>query len=391
MKLPVYFDNAATSPLDQRVLGAMLPFFKDDFGNASSIHQLGRIANVAVEEARESIAKLLNCKPAEIIFTSGGTESDNSALLGVMNGNTEKNELITSVGEHHAILHSADLVEHLGYTVHRLILNQNGTIDSETYKHVLSNRTALVSIMHINNEIGVVNDLKFLSDLAHKNGALFHTDAVQSVGKYPIDVKEMGIDLLSLSAHKLHGPKGIGVLYIKNGVNIKPFMLGGSQERNRRGGTLNVPGIIGLGKAAEIALEEMDVSQAHLKELKQRLLTSLDNQFGKSIILNGTNDERTAPHITNISFDFDEDEIDGEMLLLNLDIEGICCSNGSACTSGAVEPSHVLLEIGVEPKRAKSSLRISFGKQNRLDEVDFFMEKLQKVLSRMLKRSFSRN
>lgn len=378
----IYFDNAATTPLDSRVLDAMLPWLKQDFGNASSIHHLGRKASVAVEESRDKFAHYFGCTPAEIIFTSGGTESDNTVIRGILAAKSGKH-ILTSNAEHHAILHP---VEHSGEFGKIIKANKDGIITPDLLSNAISSKTALVSLMHVNNENGAINPIKELAEIAHQHGALFHTDAVQSVGKFPISVDDLGLDFLSLSGHKFNGPKGIGALFVRSGSEFKPFMEGGSQERKRRAGTLNVSGIVGLGKAIELAQLEMQMRKTHITNLKNTLESGLKSIFGDSISFNNPKNNE-AYHITSCSFYFDEQHfLDGEMLLLNLDIEGICCSNGSACSSGAVEPSHVLLAMGIEPKVAKSSLRISLGKDNTLEEITFFLEKIEKIVNRMIRK-----
>lgn len=378
----IYFDNAATTALDSRVLESMLPWLKSEYGNASSIHHLGRKAQVAVEESREKIAHYLGCKPAEIIFTSGGTESDNTAIFGVLETGF-RSEIITSNAEHHAVLHPVEQATTKNYTSRFIQVDHRGICTPDALKRHISNDTALVSLMHVNNENGAINPINELAAIAHSNGALFHSDLVQSAGKMELNVKELDIDFGSISGHKIYGPKGIGVLYVRSGVDWRPFMLGGSQERKRRGGTLNVPGIVGLGKAFELAHEEMNERSSHILALKNKLQNQLLQHFGSHIQFNNPQ-HFDAYHIVNISFILPEDlYLDGEMLLLNLDIEGICCSNGSACTSGAVEPSHVLLAMGIPAKIAKSSLRISLGKNNTAEEIDYFVEKLKIILKRM--------
>jgi cysteine desulfurase len=377
----VYLDHAATTALDSRVLDTMIPWLKDEFGNASSIHTLGRAANVAVEEAREQISHYLHCTPAEVIFTSGGTESDNTAILGTLEAST-RNEFITSNAEHHAVLNHAEHV--IGkYKSQILPVNKKAQIELDQLKQAISTETALVSLMHVNNENGAINPIKQLAEITHQHGAYFHTDAVQSAGKFDLNVDELGVDYLSISGHKLYGPKGIGVLYVRAGSEFKPFMLGGSQERRRRAGTLNVPGIVGLGKAIALAVSEMNPRKAHISGLKTYLENGLQQVFGANIQFNNPI-EQDSYHIVNFSFlSKNNSYLDGEMLLLNLDIEGIYCSNGSACTSGAVEPSHVLLAMGIDSKIAKSSLRLSLGKDNTKEQLDYVIEKLEKITKRM--------
>lgn len=379
----VYFDHAATTPVDKRVLEAMMPYLTENYGNANSAHQLGRTSKVAIEDAREKVAKLLGAEPSEIIFTSGGTESDNAILNGVIAG-TGKTEIITSAIEHHAVLHPAESLESDGVKVTFLQPDRNGVISAQQVEKAISENTAIVSLMHVNNEIGSINPIKEIASVCKEKNVVFHSDTVQSIGKLPVDVKEIGLDALSVSAHKIYGPKGVGVLYLKNGTPWKPWLHGGSQERKRRGGTSNVPGIVGLVKALEITVDEMEDNTIHFQNLRESAIRKLQEKFGEQLYINGP---RTggSPHILNIAFlSPDKKGLDGEMLLLNLDIEGICVSNGSACTSGAMEPSHVLRGIGLNPERSNSSIRISFGKHNTPEEVDFLVDKLQNILDRML-------
>lgn len=379
----VYFDHAATTPMDERVLETMKPYFTTNFGNANSPHQLGNNAKVAVEEAREEIANMIGAEPAEIIFTSGGTESDNTAIKGVISA-TGKTEIITSPLEHHAVLHAAESLKRNGIKLVYLDPGSNGIITADQVEEAITEDTALVSLMHVNNEIGTINPIREIGAVCKENNVPFHSDTVQSVGKIPVDVNEMNIDFLSISGHKIYGPKGVGVLYMRHSTPWMPWMHGGSQERRRRGGTLNVPGIIGLQKAMELTTSQMPAHQSHLKELRKRLVSGLDDRFEDRYVINGDPDQR-VPHIINISFvDESEKGLDGEMLLLNLDVEGICVSNGSACTSGAIEPSHVLSGIGLEDKMANASIRVSFGKDNTTEQVDYFLDKLETVVNRML-------
>ncbi|PAU95931.1 cysteine desulfurase NifS [Aliifodinibius salipaludis] len=379
----VYFDHAATTPVDERVLEAMIPYFTEHYGNANSPHGLGNNAKVAVEEARENIAEMIGAEPAEIVFTSGGTESDNCVIKGVVNA-TGKTEVITSPLEHHAVLHTAEALKRHGAKPVYLEPNSKGIITAEKVEEAINDNTAMVSLMHVNNEIGSINPLAEISEVCSKHNIPFHSDTVQSVGKIPVDVDELGLDFLSISGHKIYGPKGIGVMYMRHATPWLPWMHGGSQERRRRGGTLNVPGIIGLAKAMELTQKEMDDHRKHFIKLRKRLINGLDKTFGDRYQINGDT-ENGVPHIINISFlDPNGDGLDGEMLLLNLDVEGICCSNGSACTSGAMEPSHVLEGIGLDEKTANSSLRVSLGKQNTAEEIDYFVNKLKEVVERMM-------
>ncbi|MDR9418204.1 cysteine desulfurase family protein [Gracilimonas sp.] len=379
----VYFDHAATTPLDDRVLEAMLPYLKNNYGNANSPHHLGQKSKVVIEDAREKVADLIGAEPSEIVFTSGGTESDNAVIKGVLAVSGDKYEVVTSELEHHAVLHTVEMEKMHGVKPVFAKAKNCGTITADAVREVVNENTALVTLMHVNNEIGTINPLSEIAEVCSELDIPFHSDTVQSLGKMPLNVKDLGIDFLSGSAHKIYGPKGTGIMYIKNGARWIPWMIGGSQERRRRGGTLNVPGIVGFAKALELAIEEMDENLNHYKNLRSLLLKELNQNLDFKFQVNGP-DEKGVPHIINLSFSDDQENyIDGEMLLLNLDIEGICVSNGSACTSGAVEPSHVLNGIGMEAGLANSSIRISFGKQNTEEDVHYFVEKLNKVLNRM--------
>jgi cysteine desulfurase len=379
----VHLDHAATTPMDERVFQAMKPYFTKHYGNANSPHQLGNEAKVAIEEARESIAEIIGAEPAEIIFNSGGTESDNSAIKGVVNA-TGKTEVITSPLEHHAVLHTAEALKKNNVQPVYIEPDSKGIIDPKQVEEAITDNTAIVSLMHVNNEIGSINPIKEISDVCKKHNIPFHSDTVQSVGKIPVDVDDLGIDFLSISGHKIYGPKGVGVLYMRHATPWLPWMHGGSQERRRRGGTLNVPGIVGLAKALELSVEEMDKHQKHFRKLRKRLLEGLEEKFDNRYQING-DVKNGVPHIINISFTDHHDEgVDGEMLILNLDVEGICVSNGSACTSGAMEPSHVLTGIGLKNNIANSSIRVSLGKDNTVEEIDYFLEKIEMVLERMM-------
>ncbi|MEX2463596.1 MAG: cysteine desulfurase family protein [Balneolaceae bacterium] len=378
----VYFDNASTTAVDNRVMEAMLPYFTRHFGNADSAHQMGRTTKVAIEDAREKIAKLIGAEPSEIIFTSGGTESDNAIIKGVIAA-TRKKEIITSPIEHHAVIYPAESMKMQGIRVTYLQPDHNGVIHPEQVEEAINDETAIVSLMHVNNEIGSINPIKDIAAICRAKKVTFHSDTVQSVGKIPVNVKDLGLDALSISAHKIYGPKGIGVLYVKNGTPWIPWLQGGSQERRRRGGTSNVAGIVGLSTALEFAVNEMDKHLDHFKMLRETVIKELNQSLKDRYLINGPN-QGGVPHIINLGFPTDLNSgLDGEMLLLNLDIEGICVSNGSACTSGAMEPSHVLKGIEIPDPIAKSSVRISFGKQNTKEDVLLFVEKLGNILDRM--------
>lgn len=379
----VYFDNASTTPVDQRVMETMIPYFTEQFGNANSAHQMGRNTKVAIEDARELIAGLIGAEPSEIIFTSGGTESDNAIIKGVVAA-TRKREIITSPIEHHAVIHPAESMKMQGGKVTYLQPDSSGLIRPEQVAEAITDETAIVSLMHVNNEIGSINPVREIAEVCRERKVPFHSDTVQSVGKIEVNVKDLKLDALSISAHKIYGPKGIGVLYVKNGTPWIPWLQGGSQERRRRGGTSNVAGIVGLAKALELAVQHLDHHLNHFQQLRTITIDELNRYLKGRYQINGPADGG-VPHILNLSFPTgSEAGLDGEMLLLNLDIEGICVSNGSACTSGAMEASHVLSGIGLSDAAARSSVRISFGKQNHGDEVRLFVKKLGKILDRMV-------
>lgn len=385
----IYFDSAATTPVDKKVMEKMMPYFTHHFGNANSAHQFGRDCKVAIEDAREKVASLIGAEPSEIIFTSGGTESDNAAIKGVVSA-TRKKEIITSPIEHHAVIHPAESMKMQGCRITYLKPDKEGVISAEKVKNAISDKTAVVSLMHVNNEIGSINPVKEIADVCREKGVAFHSDTVQSVGKIPVDVKELGLNLLSISAHKIYGPKGIGVLYVKNGTPWIPWLQGGSQERRRRGGTSNVAGIVGLAEALELAIDQQEEHFRHYKNLREIAQEELNKRFSDKYQINGPSEDG-MPNILNIGFISDTTEgLDGEMLLLNLDIDGICVSNGSACTSGAMEPSHVLEGIGVPEPIANSSIRVSFGKHNTETDVRFLAEKLESILDRMMSTTMER-
>ncbi|MCC5925033.1 MAG: cysteine desulfurase [Bacteroidetes bacterium] len=382
----VYIDNAATTRLDERVLESMIPYLREDYANANSPHRPGRKTHVAVEEARELVASVIGAEPAEIIFTSGGTESNNSVINGVLSAR-EKRHLITSNAEHHAVLHPVKSAANWG-AVHTILpVNTQGRVTTDQVADAITNETVLVSLMHGNNEVATLNPLKEIGEICRNKNILFHSDTVQTVGKIPVDVDDLGVDFLSISAHKLYGPKGVGALYARSGASWKPWMEGGSQERKRRGGTLNVAGIVGMAKALQLATEEMQQNQAHISALKARLMQGLKDRLGEHVQFNGDQQEGLY-NILNCSFIYpDHPAIDGEMLLLNLDIEGIYCSNGSACTSGAIEASHVLLAMDIPYAVAKSSIRFSLSKYNTVDDITYIIDKTEAILRRMTTRT----
>ena len=370
-----YFDHAATTKVHEEVFEAMKPFFCESFGNASSIYSLGVKSRIAVEAAREQVANAIGAKSKEIYFTAGGSESDNMAIRGVAHANRSKgNHIITSKIEHPAVLETCKLLEKDGFEVTYLDVDSKGVVDLEQLREAIRPETILITIMMANNEIGTIEPIEKIGEIAREHKILFHTDAVQAVGNMPIDVKALHVDLLSLSGHKLYGPKGIGAIYIRTGVRISPLISGGHQERGKRAGTENVPGIVGLGKAIEIASANLDANVEKLTKLRNYYLDQVEKQI-PHIRLNSSR-ENCLPGTANISFKF----IEGESLLLRLDMCGICASSGSACTSGSLDPSHVLLAIGVPADVAHGSLRISMGCENTKEDVDFLVEKLEGIV-----------
>lgn len=374
----IYLDHSATTPVHPDVLEAMLPYLKGVYGNASSIHSFGRAARAAVEEAREHVAHLLGADESEVYFTSGGTESDNTAIKGIAYAQQDKgNHIITSKIEHHAVLHTCMFLEKNGFEVTYLPVDPYGRVDPKEVEKAITDRTVLITIMHANNEVGTIQPIAEIGQIAQAHCVPFHTDAVQSVGKIPVDVNAMHIDLLSLSGHKIYGPKGVGALYIRKGTRIVPLMHGGHHERNRRAGTENVPGIVGLGKAAQLAEAGIEEHAQQVKEIRDALECRIMENI-EHVFRNGHPTER-LPITANLSFA----SVEGESLILSLDMKGVAVASGSACTSGSLEPSHVLTAMGVPPERAQSSLRFSLGRDNTLDDVDYVMEVLPEIVERL--------
>ena len=373
-----YFDNAATTRTDDEVLKEMLPYFSQSYGNPSSIYKIGRENRKAVEEAREKVAKAINVEPNEIYFTAGGSESDNTAIRGIAYAYKQRGtHIITSKIEHPAVLETCKQLEKEGFEVSYIGVDEKGIVNLEELKNSIKETTTLITIMFANNEIGTIEPIKKIGKIAKENNIIFHTDAVQAVGSVKIDVKEMNIDSLSLSGHKFYGPKGIGALYVKKSVRFQKFVNGGHQEKNKRAGTENVPGIVGLGKAIEVAYSNLEEHNKKIKELRDYYVEEVKKRI-PYIKINGDMENR-LPGNSNISFRF----IEGEGLLLNLDLKGICASSGSACTSGSLDPSHVLLAIGLPHEIAHGSLRITIGKYNTKEEVDYLLNNLEEIVSRL--------
>ena len=378
----IYFDHNATTPVDKRVVEAMLPFFTEHFGNASSIHEFGRTARKAVEDAREKVAEFLGADPSEIIFTSGGTESNNLAIKGVAEAFVKKgNHIITSQIEHHAVLNPCKELEKKGFRITYLPVDEYGVVNLEELKKAITPQTILITIMHANNETGTIQPIEEIGEIAREKGILFHTDAVQTVGKIPVNVNKMNVDLLSLSGHKIYGPKGIGALFIRKGTKIVPLHHGGHHEKNKRAGTENVPGIVGIARAIEIAKDEMPREKEKLSKLTEKLKNGIFERI-KDVKLN-SHPEKRLPNTLNVSFKF----IEGESIILNLDMLGVAVSSGSACTSGTLSASHVLLAMGVDPAVAQGSVRFSLGKDNTEGDVDFVLENLPKIVEKLRKLS----
>ncbi|MFR8171132.1 MAG: cysteine desulfurase NifS [Marvinbryantia sp.] len=378
MKKVIYLDNAATTKTAPEVVEAMLPYFTEFYGNASTIYELGGNSKKAMNEARETIAHILGAQENEIYFTAGGSESDNWALKATAEAYRAKgNHIITSRIEHHAILHTCEYLEKNGFEVTYVDVDENGKIKLDQLKKAIRPTTILISVMFANNEIGTIQPIKEIGEIAHEHGILFHTDAVQAFGQLPINVDECHIDMLSASGHKLNGPKGIGFLYIRKGVKIRSFIHGGAQERKRRAGTENIPGIVGLGVAAKRAADSMPERTAKEIELRDHLIDRVLKEIPYTR-LNGDRNDR-LPNNANFSFQF----IEGESMLIMLDMEGICGSSGSACTSGSLDPSHVLLAIGLPHEIAHGSLRLTLSEETTLEDIDFTVDTIKKIVERL--------
>jgi cysteine desulfurase len=374
----VYLDNNATTRMREEVLEAMLPYMKELYGNASSVHQFGRIARKAIDDARIKVAALLGAaSPEEIIFTSGGTESDNYAVKGAAHALKAKgNHIITQVTEHHAVLNTCKALEKDGFKVTYLPVDKYGVVDIEALKKAITDKTILITIMYANNETGTINPVEEISKIAKSKGVYFHTDAVQAAGKVPFSVKDFGFDMASISAHKIYGPKGVGALYIKKGVKITPQLHGGHHEMGKRAGTENVAGIVGFGRAAELALKELP-QEGRIAELRDYLYKGITSKID-DVRLNG-HPEKRLPNTLNLSFTY----LEGESIILNLDMEGVAVSTGSACTSGTLEPSHVLSAMGVDPVNTQGSVRFSLGRDNTKADMDYVIEVLPPIIKRL--------
>lgn len=374
----VYMDYAATTYVKPEVLEEMMPYFTEKYGNPSSFYGISRETKMAIDKARSRVAKALNCEQNEVYFTGGGSEADNWAIKGIATANRKKgNHIITTKIEHHAVLNTCEYLEKQGFDVTYLNVDKEGFVDLEELKNAITDKTILVSIMFANNEIGTIQPVKEIGEICRERKVLFHTDAVQAIGNIAIDVKDMNIDLLSLAGHKIYGPKGIGALYVRKGIRIDNLIHGGGQERARRAGTENTPSVVGLGKAIELATENIEEHNKHLIKLRDRLIEGLLKI--PHTRLNGPRGDKRLPGNSNITFEF----IEGESILLSLDFEGVCGSSGSACTSGSLDPSHVLLAIGLPHELAHGSLRLTLGDDSTEEDVDYVLEVVPPIIERL--------
>jgi len=374
----IYLDYAATTPTHPEVVEAMLPYFTDAFGNPSSVYSYGQEAKGAIEEARTKVADLIGAWGEEIVFTSGGTEADNFAIKGIACANEPKgNHIITSTIEHHAVLETCKFLETRGFNVTYLPVDEYGLVDPDDVKRAITDKTILISVMHANNEVGTIEPITEIGRIAQEKEIYFHTDAVQTVGHIPVDVNELGVDLLSMSAHKLYGPKGVGALYVRKGTRLASFMHGGEQEKRRRASTENVPGIVGFGKAAELARQEMSQEAEHITRLRDWLIKGLLERIDH-VRLNG-HPQKRLPGNVNLSVEY----VEGESMVLNLDLAGICASTGSACSSSSLEPSHVLLAMGLPHEQAHGSLRLTLGRWTTEEEIEKVLDVLPGIVARL--------
>ncbi|MBI4429895.1 MAG: cysteine desulfurase [Ignavibacteriales bacterium] len=379
----VYLDHTATTPLDERVLQTMQRAWTENFGNASSIHSYGREAKVLLEESREQIAKSIGAKYDELYFTSGGTEADNHALKGVSFASQKfgKNHVIITAIEHHAVLHTADWLREHGFEVTVLPVDSDALVDPQRVEKAMKPNTCLISVMHANNEVGTIEPIKEIAEIAKSRGVVCHSDSVQTVGKIPVDVKELGVDILALSAHKMYGPKGIGAIYIRKGIRIESIIQGGSQENNRRAGTENVPLAAGFARAVQIAADEREVMTAKYHQQRNVMRKRLFSEF-EGLIMNG-HQQWALPHIVNVSFDSKRNRVDGDALIVGLDLRGVAVTSGSACSSGSMQASHVLLAMGRDHDTAKATVRFSMGRSTTEEDIDYAVDALHEVVNKM--------
>ncbi|UCD16210.1 MAG: cysteine desulfurase NifS [Candidatus Zixiibacteriota bacterium] len=375
----VYLDYNSTTPMDERVLEAMKPYFTEKYGNASSVHHFGREAKTALEETREKVADFIGADPSEIYFTSGGTESDNIALKGTASYRRKKKDhIIVSAIEHHAVLEAAKFLEKNGFAVDYLGTDLEGFVSPDELREKITDRTSMVSIMHANNEVGTIQDIPALAEITRGKDAVFHTDAVQTVGKIEVDVEQLKVDMLAMSAHKFYGPKGVGALYIRKGLKVTPLIHGGHHEKKRRPGTENIPGIVGFGKALELAEENREQEHHRLSDLADFFIDQIQAKIS-NVYLNGPRHEGRIPSTVNLSFEF----IEGESIILSLDMKGIAVASGSACTSGSLEPSHVLRAMGVSAELAQGSIRFSMGRFTTKEDLEYTVSVLPEIIERL--------
>lgn len=375
----IYLDHAATTPVHADVLEAMLPYYRNHFGNASSLHSFGRSARFALDDARERIARQLGCKANEIVFTSGGTESDNMAIYGLVRANPDKKHVITSSVEHHAVLHACRQLEQAGYEVTYLSVDQHGQVSVEELEAAITSSTALITIMFANNETGTLQPIEEIGRIARQHHIPFHTDAIQAIGLLPAKLNDLPIDAMSISAHKIGGPKGIGALYVSNHLKMHPLLFGGSQEYGRRAGTENVPAIVGFSKAVELTMQEKERFHDHCRTLENTMRSVFSTQLPSDAWKINGHERLKLPHILNVSFI----GVDSQSMLMNLDMEGIAVSAGSACSSGSLQPSHVLQAMGLPHNRLNSAIRFSFGLQTNQEDVRIAAEKCATIYERM--------
>lgn len=384
--MKIYFDNAATTPLHPKVFEKMKPFLMEEFGNPSSIHSFGRKVRVAIEDARETVAEFIGANPSEIYFTSGGTEANNFTVRGIAQtefSESKRNKIITSKAEHHSVLDSFDKLSNQGFNVQWLNVKRDSSADIEQLGNLVDNSTSLISIIHANNETGTINPVQEISSLAKRENIYIHSDTVQSFGKIKINVNELGIHSLTASAHKINGPKGLGFAYIKSGTPASPLIFGGSQERNRRGGTENAAAIVGFAQAIQIARDEMQNNFEHVNKIRNSFLNGILSIGDNKIMVNGG--KNILPYILSITFPSEYFYTDAEAMLMFLDINGVAASNGAACTSGTLKPSHVMLNSGYSPADASGTVRFSFGTQNTMEEVEFVLQVLKKMAGKFKK------
>jgi len=378
MNKSIYFDHAATTFVKEEVLKEMLPYFTDNFGNASTVYQIGQQSKMALDNARERVANVFNCTPNEIFFTGSGSEADNWAIKGYARANRSKgNHIITSSIEHHAVLHTCQSLEKEGFEVTYLPVDENGKVSVDDVRSAIKENTILITVMYANNEIGTIQPIKEIAAIAKENNVAMHTDAVQAAGAIKLDLADLGVDMMSISAHKFNGPKGVGALFVRKGIRLQNLIDGGAQERAKRAGTENIPGIIGLAAALELATNNLDEKTKKIVDLREYIINNISEKI-PYCRLNGHRTDR-LPGNVNFSFEF----IEGESLLLWLDINGIAASSGSACTSGSLDPSHVLLAIGLKHEIAHGSLRITIGDENTYEEADFLIEKLTEIVEKL--------